>query len=151
MRAVAIFSLNACAWLLAAGSAPAVQPKKAASAGELVAKILEAAKIPDSAAEDVKKSKENVKQWEEMLKDNKKVDPVLVVYTAKYITPAVVEQALGKPDRKTEAEVPGLLTTKGEQVKGPVYWYGTTGFNFGKTSLGGKEGEYLVVIRHESK
>ena len=64
---------------------------------------------------------------------------------------AVVEKALGKPDRKTDAEIPGLLTAQGQAVKGPVYWYGSTGFNFGKSRIDGKEGEYLVVIRHEPK
>jgi hypothetical protein len=151
MRTVVIVLLATCVWPLTSGGAPADPPAKGASASELFAKVIDAAKIPDTAAEDVKKSKDNVKKWEATLKDNKKVDPVLVIYTVKYITPAVVEKALGKPDRKTEAEIPGILTGQGEKIKGPVYWYGPIGFNFGKTKVDDKEGEYLFVIRYEAK
>jgi hypothetical protein len=150
MFAVVVIAI--CTVLLAQGvGSRADEPRKEASPSELFAKVVEAAKIPDSAGENVRKSRENIKSWEEMLKTKTNVDPVLVVYTARYITPTVVEKALGKPDRKTEAAIPGLLTQQGEKIKGPVYWYGTTGFNFGKSKIDGKEDEYLLVIRHEAK
>jgi len=126
-----------------------------ATAEELFAKVIAAAGVPATkeAEELVQKAKNNVSFWQSKLSRKEDVEPaVLVAFTSKYIVAALVEKTLGKPDRKTEDQIfDGLFTLKGEKMKGPVYWYGTTGFHFGNTEIDGKQGEYLMTLRHEAK
>lgn len=127
------------------------QVSKPTDAIALFTRVLEAARIPESAKDDVAKSKSNVEGWQKEIDARKEVDPVLVSFTARFIDSALVERILGPPDKKVEnQEQKGLFTVKGELVQGPVYWYGNIGFHFCQTEFDGKKGLFLFLLRHQA-
>ena len=108
---------------------------------EMFSKVVEAASVPESYTNAVARMKELVKEWQTAMKSQKTNQPVGLVTRGKegfpnftlapVVTVAVVEKALGKPDRKTTGTIPFLYSQAGERVEGPVLWYGDVGFCFG--------------------
>lgn len=127
-----------------------------ASAADLLAKVIHSADIPALHNDEIAAAKSRVTSWQKAIASKKTTDPVSIYsdnqnVLSPFVTPAVVEKALGKPDRQTKGEIPFLFTQQGAQVEGPILWYGEIGFCFGFVGLNGKRDNYLFMMTAQPK
>jgi hypothetical protein len=140
---------------ISAGSA-AQEKKSSQTPLELFGKVIASASIPKDNADEVATMMESLERWQKAVKTRKEPKPVAIysdrkTFLCPFLTPSVVEKALGKPDRKETGTIPFLLTQQGEKVKGPVLWYNAVGFCFGEIEINKKKDNYLFMMKYKPK
>ena len=97
----------------------------------------------------VSEYRQEVLAWQAETEKKGTNHPVLMSPAALYVTTSILEQALGKPERVSTEDMPGLFDLTGRTARGHVSWYGPVGFCFPKNHTGAIQ--ELMMLQYRPK